>query len=564
MSPDARRRGVVWAVAIVAILLLSAGTAVGLVIHYAGKNPDADHSPVAAVAPPKDSRSALDPGPPGDDPEMPPPPKGVEVPDAPRPADRDPPVPPPLHREPALPAPSRAQNAWLPPAEQDAVNKAIDRGVALLKERQMDSGAWPGFGNGSFHHVGLSALPGLTLLECGVPPSDEHIQKAASHVRDAIPTLTATYELALSILFLDRLGEERDRPLIRSMALRLVAGQSEAGGWTYQCPIMSTRDEENMLTILRHQQPAAPGDDIYAEKPALSGTTAGDTRGPDKTTQTTEPTSPPPSGSTFPLRPQPRTNPDGSAMPLPARPSADDARRALNDLPKPLRQAPAFHDPSRSEATHRADRSDNSNTQFAILGVWTARRHGVPMERTVARITRRFRDSQAPNGGWHYAYIVPGRGSTPAMTGAGLLGLAVGLGLANPDFAPDQARTPPRNAAVERGLQALAESIGQPLEARRRGRWPNVNLYFLWTVERVGVLYNLRKIGGKDWYAWGAQMLLDSQNDDGSWHTGGYPGSVPTVDTCFALLFLKRANLVQDLTKQLEFVIDTKRLNENR
>jgi hypothetical protein len=256
-------------------------------------------------------------------------------------------------------------------------------------------------------------------------------------------------------------------------------------------------------------------------------------------------------------------------MRQPARPSDDDARKAMNALPKQLRQAPALQHPSSSRATPRADHTDNSNTQFAMLGVWTARRAGVPMERTLALITRRFRESQAPNGGWSYPHMVPGRGSTPSMTGAGLLGLAVGLGLANPDSSPGQARTPPRNTAVERGLEALSESIGQPLEARRRNRWAGINLYFLWTLERVGVLYNLRKIGDKDWYAWGAQMLLDTQHDDGGWHTGGYPGSMLTTDTCFALLFLKRANLVQDLTKQLEFIIDTKSLstkslNENR
>ena len=27
-------------------------------------------------------------------------------------------------------------------------------------------------------------------------------------------------------------------------------------------------------------------------------------------------------------------------------------------------------------------------------------------------------------------------------------------------------------------------------------------MYFLWSVERVAMLYDLKTIGGRDWYAW--------------------------------------------------------------
>ena len=57
------------------------------------------------------------------------------------------------------------------------------------------------------------------------------------------------------------------------------------------------------------------------------------------------------------------------------------------------------------------------------------------------------------------------------MTGAGLLGLAVGLGLGS----DDKQRKDFRDGQVERGLLFL-------------GRWVNsgqANLYFLWTLERV-------------------------------------------------------------------------------
>ena len=76
-------------------------------------------------------------------------------------------------------------------------------------------------------------------------------------------------------------------------------------------------------------------------------------------------------------------------------------------------------------------------------------------------------------------------------------------------------------------------------------------MYFLWSVERVAVLYHLAKIDGKDWYRWGMQVLLSYQNAEGGWSVGGV-GANELSNTSFALLFLQRANLVQDLTDKLE------------
>jgi hypothetical protein len=73
------------------------------------------------------------------------------------------------------------------------------------------------------------------------------------------------------------------------------------------------------------------------------------------------------------------------------------------------------------------------------------------------------------------------------------------------------------------------------------------DLYFLWSLERMAVLYDWRKVAGVDWYQWGSTLLLSAQNDDGSW-SDYFPGM---PDTCFALLFLRRANVARDLTSEL-------------
>ena len=51
---------------------------------------------------------------------------------------------------------------------------------------------------------------------------------------------------------------------------------------------------------------------------------------------------------------------------------------------------------------------DNSNTQFATLALWVARRHGLPVDHALARIDSRFRHSQGADGGWGYRYAAGG------------------------------------------------------------------------------------------------------------------------------------------------------------
>src|SRR4029453_10244576 len=70
---------------------------------------------------------------------------------------------------------------------------------------------------------------------------------------------------------------------------------------------------------------------------------------------------------------------------------------------------------------------DNSNTQFAAIAVWVARKHGVNVERALELLEQRFLTTQNPRtGGWSYSGGVGGH-STPAMHCAGLIGLATGV-----------------------------------------------------------------------------------------------------------------------------------------
>jgi hypothetical protein len=65
--------------------------------------------------------------------------------------------------------------------------------------------------------------------------------------------------------------------------------------------------------------------------------------------------------------------------------------------------------------------------------------------------------------------------------------------------------------------------------------------YYLYGVERAGVLAGTYTFGQKDWWETGATWLLREQEDWGAWPKG--PTLSDTINTCFALLFLRRATI---------------------
>jgi hypothetical protein len=200
---------------------------------------------------------------------------------------------------------------------------------------------------------------------------------------------------------------------------------------------------------------------------------------------------------------------------------------------------------------------DNSNTQFAVLALWVAQKHGVAVAQALALAEARYRQSQGNDGSWTYASVGPSK--KDAMTCAGLVAIAAGQG-SRPGGGKDMAKNEhlAKDGQIERALtflgkrlQTFGEGAPQDLNAINQGRFSYFptdamgDLYFMWSVERVAVLYDLDTIGGVNWHAWGADILLRVQKVDGDWEAKH--GSI--VDTCFALLFLKRVNVAQDLTK---------------
>jgi hypothetical protein len=262
---------------------------------------------------------------------------------------------------------------------------------------------------------------------------------------------------------------------------------------------------------------------------------------------------------------------------------------------------------------------DHSNTQFATLALWIARRHGAGGEvrEALRRVEERFRAAQAEDGSWSYQATVaikagapplppaapgrqpwgpvrsggwardgrrswtglddgdlvpgfPGPGAFPqapwpqpnpkpikskgvfctSNTCAGLLALAVGHGI-EPGRSHALGGNILNDHAIAAALRYLNKAIANvPGPKGQQGRLLDGmdDGYTLWSIERVGTLYGLKRIGSREWYPWAAEWLVGSQRPDGSW----WDGCGPPIDTCFALLVLRRTNLAPDLTHALQ------------
>jgi hypothetical protein len=379
------------------------------------------------------------------------------------------------------------------PIPEELIKKCIDRGVEALRRTQSDDGSFVSGMYGS----GATSLAALTLLECGVSGEDEQVRKAVAFVREDCPTMNRVYNVSLAIMLLDRLGDPNDLPLIQFMAVRLLEGQRPEGGWHYTTPEVSTDEADRVRELLRHRATL-------------------------------------------------KTSPEGGA-----KSTRGDLDPYLIERLKRLQQ--------RQTGSSGFD-VDNSNTQFAVLATWVARRNGVPVDGALRRADIYFRSTHY-QGLWGYEPNRPPE-DRAANTCSGLLGIAAGAGVlrevrlkAGPDkdAKPRALPDPLKDLLVQGALTYVGRNLADMAitDGSASNNW---NLYFLWSIERVGMIYSVPKMGGVDWYEVGAALILRGQKPDGSWPPSKIVAAPITseVNTCFALLFLRKSNFAHDLTGLLK------------
>ncbi|HEX3148658.1 MAG TPA: hypothetical protein VHR66_11270 [Gemmataceae bacterium] len=416
---------------------------------------------------------------------------------------------------------------------------AIKKGQEYLRNtpaagREGDFGMSFVGGNGS----GPACLAGLALIESGLKPSDKVLVNLAQAARSAALTTTSTYEISLLIMFLDRYGTPQDEPFIQLLTLRLMSGQAKDGGWSYSCMgYILTEVEQRQL----HSE-FTKGAKLVTPDPATPPKKAQ----PRKDIEIDQP--PPPVKKDPP--PKKEEKPTGGLHPL--------IKQLEKRGPQPRPGGGGLHLP---EITSLDLVGDHSNTQFATVGLWCGRRHHVDVANALAAVDSHYRKCQGSDGGW--AYTAAGGGSSPSMTCAGLMGLAMGFGAKSLKGGGSEIKVDEKEIGKDRIVADGLKHLGDYLAAaaaqeggsgRQRFAQNELsrNLYFMWSLERVGMTYGLKTIGKVDWYDWGSSLLVNAQNPNGSWASDGFhSGSIENA-TSFALLFLSRANLAEDLSTSMQ------------
>ncbi len=193
-----------------------------------------------------------------------------------------------------------------------------------------------------------------------------------------------------------------------------------------------------------------------------------------------------------------------------------------------------------------SDATDNSNTQYALLGLYAAKQAGAKIDRSVWQEIRNYYSRtqivQSPTtGAWGYS-THPAFGGHPSisMSVAGVCGLYIaGMGLDDSEQQLDPATGVAANCGVYSENVPLMRGMNW-VAANFNFESPKSTFYNIYGIERLGRLSGERFIGRHDWYREGCEKLIRMQEPSGAIVGRGGIDAAPVISTSFALLFLSK------------------------
>jgi len=384
------------------------------------------------------------------------------------------------------------------------IDEAIKKGVVWVKTKQIQDGSWgpfgdnPLYGQGTQHQgkIGIAALALYALLVCEFPADDPVIKDGFTFIETNLKRgiHAMTYERAVVLLALEALADARAKKAKKPKAERIGFLQSN-----------EQKLAESVVKWLE-----------AAQSPA-----GGWRYGP----------------------------------PFPAEGGFDE---------------------------------DISATQFVLLGLKSATRLGFSAKKTTFLKALKYNlDQQETDGpvikrviqpgtspsvrkdptigiredkarGWAYLYCLgdyldPNKDSdksgktaepqetevTGSMTTAGICSLMI----CQSELKGQAEYTQALRERTERGINDGLAWLETNFTVKNNPNGNRSHYYYLYGIERVGMLGNIQVMGTHNWYIEGAELLLNQQDNDGSWESPAQAEVQPRdiFDTCFALIFLKKA-----------------------
>ena len=370
-----------------------------------------------------------------------------------------------------------------PKVDQRRVDEAIRKGVAFLKGAG-SPGAHQGIANSD-------ELVLWTFVHAGVPETDPRFQQLFRNMMQA--PLEKTYKVALQAMILEEMHRVRYQARIQQCAQFLVDNQCKNGQWSYGEPSIYVNDI-----------PVPTGGE--GGRDVATGGGKGDVR----------------------IREY------DPALPV-----------AQRQKPKVVKKV------SVKKKKDGPASGDNSNSQYAALGLRACHDAGVTLPKEcIESAAQWWREALHPpddpaaarrnplaNEGWCYGPRGHGHKGYGSMTAGAVGSLAILDYILEKDWKRDR--------EVQAGLDWLTRfftvSFNPGPYEHGDGKVDSQHqyYYYMYALERAGVLYGTETFGVHEWYPAGAEQLLKDQRPDGSW--ANQDGANPVWDTCFAILFLRRA-----------------------
>jgi serine/threonine protein kinase len=210
---------------------------------------------------------------------------------------------------------------------------------------------------------------------------------------------------------------------------------------------------------------------------------------------------------------------------------------------------------------------DNSNTQYALMGLSAASEVGVPVDPSVWELARSYWErGQKRDGSW--AYTPDATNSTASMTCAGISSLTItrqgslrargqepaqkarvkvpksrqgSRSLQGQEFLDGETIRNCGNGVNDRNLQAGIDWLASHFEVVQNfGNGQQWKFYYLYGLERAARLTGVRFFGQNDWYRLGAVELVHQQQKLGGFWEGALNESDRILATSFAVMFLAK------------------------
>jgi hypothetical protein len=190
---------------------------------------------------------------------------------------------------------------------------------------------------------------------------------------------------------------------------------------------------------------------------------------------------------------------------------------------------------------------DNSVTSYAVLGLQACARVGVEVDADIpARARAWWLQCQNADGGWGYNdsgdRATADAGKTTLTSNASYgsaTASAVAALAAIRELLEDDGRS---DAAIRRGADWLGANFASDRNPRKAPGF--TQLHWLLAAGRAGAVLGSERFGVHEWYAEGADFLLQAQRPSGEWavEQGEFMAreKIDVLDTCLAILFLKR------------------------